>query len=33
MITSSNFWVIIHRARMHLRRCIELKWFKKAEVH
>ncbi len=29
-ISSSNFWVIIHRARMNLRRCIELKWFKGA---
>lgn len=29
MITSSNFWVIIHRARMNLRRCIELNWFRK----
>ena len=29
-ISSNNFWVIIHRARMNLRRCIELKWFRKA---
>lgn len=29
-ISSNNFWVIIHRARMNLRRCIELNWFKKA---
>lgn len=28
-ITSSNLWVIIHRARTQLRRCLELNWFKK----
>ena len=26
-ISESNFWVIMHRARMSLRRCIELNWF------
>ena len=26
-ITSSNFWVIIHRARMQLRKCLEDNWF------
>ena len=28
-ITSSNLWVIIHRARTQLRRCLEVNWFKK----
>lgn len=27
-LSSSNFWVIMHRARMHLRRCVEVKWFR-----
>lgn len=27
-ISSSNLWVIIHRARVQLRRCIEENWFK-----
>lgn len=27
-LSPSNFWVIMHRARMQLRRCIEIKWFK-----
>ena len=26
--TASNFWVIIHRARLKLRECIEIKWLK-----
>lgn len=26
-ITPSNLWVIIHRARMQLRNCMEKKWF------
>jgi RNA polymerase sigma-70 factor (TIGR02943 family) len=26
-ISSSNLWVILHRARMQLRRCLELNWF------
>lgn len=30
-LSSSNFWVIMHRARMLLRRCIELNWFKKIQ--
>ncbi|HEY2865460.1 MAG TPA: sigma-70 family RNA polymerase sigma factor [Pyrinomonadaceae bacterium] len=29
-LTSENFWVMMHRARMGLRRCMELNWFKKA---
>lgn len=28
-ITSSNFWQIIHRAKLQLRNCLELKWFKR----
>jgi len=28
-ITSSNLWVIIHRARLQLRKCMEESWFKK----
>lgn len=26
-ITSSNLWVMLHRARTQLRRCLELNWF------
>jgi RNA polymerase sigma-70 factor, ECF subfamily len=25
-ITPTNLWVMLHRARMHLRRCLELHW-------
>lgn len=28
-ITSTNFWVIMHRARTGLRRCLEIHWFDK----
>ena len=28
-ITSTNFWVIMHRARTGLRRCLEIQWFDK----
>jgi RNA polymerase sigma-70 factor (ECF subfamily) len=28
-ITQSNLWVMLHRARMHLRRCLEVNWFRK----
>ncbi|MEO8415632.1 MAG: sigma-70 family RNA polymerase sigma factor [Ginsengibacter sp.] len=28
-ITPSNFWQIIHRAKLQLRNCLELQWFKK----
>ena len=28
-LTASNFWVMMHRARMSLRRCMESNWFKK----
>ena len=27
-ISHSNLWVMLHRARAHLRNCIEMKWFK-----
>ena len=30
-LSSSNFWVMMHRARMALRRCIEINWFMKAK--
>ena len=26
-ITSSNAWVLLHRARLRLRECLQLKWF------
>lgn len=26
-ISESNLWVMLHRARMHLRRCLEVRWF------
>ena len=26
-LTSNNFWVMAHRARLALRRCLELNWF------
>ncbi|HEX8288865.1 MAG TPA: sigma-70 family RNA polymerase sigma factor [Pyrinomonadaceae bacterium] len=29
-LSTSNFWVMMHRARMSLRRCIEIKWFRSA---
>jgi len=28
-ISKSNFWQIIHRAKLQLRNCLELKWFRK----
>jgi RNA polymerase sigma-70 factor (TIGR02943 family) len=28
-ISASNLWVIIHRARLQLRKCMEVGWFKK----
>lgn len=27
-ISATNLWVMLHRARMHLRHCIEVKWFR-----
>lgn len=32
-LSSSNFWVMMHRARMALRRCIEINWFMKGKVN
>lgn len=28
-ITKTSFWQIVHRAKLQLRNCLELKWFKK----
>lgn len=28
-ITVNNLWVMLHRARLHLRNCLELNWFKR----
>ena len=28
-VSSSNYWVMMHRARMALRRCVEINWFMK----
>ncbi len=30
-LSSNNFWVMMHRARMSLRRCIEINWFVKVK--
>jgi len=30
-LSTSNFWVMMHRARMSLRRCIEINWFIKTK--
>ncbi|HYE72150.1 MAG TPA: sigma-70 family RNA polymerase sigma factor [Blastocatellia bacterium] len=30
-ITSTNLWVMLHRARAQLRLCIEMHWFRQAE--
>jgi RNA polymerase sigma-70 factor (ECF subfamily) len=32
-LSSSNFWVMMHRARMALRRCIEINWFMKGNIN
>lgn len=29
-ITATNLWVILYRARMSLRRCLEINWFQKS---
>lgn len=29
-ITVNNLWVMLHRARLHLRNCLERNWFKRA---
>lgn len=28
-ISSSNYWVLIHRAKLQMRQCLEINWFKK----
>ena len=30
-VTETNLWVILHRARMQLRRCLETRWFHRSE--
>jgi RNA polymerase sigma-70 factor, ECF subfamily len=32
-ITVNNLWVMLHRARLHLRHCLELNWFKQPVKH
>jgi RNA polymerase sigma-70 factor, ECF subfamily len=32
-LSQSNFWVMMHRARMALRRCIEINWFMKGKIN
>jgi RNA polymerase sigma-70 factor, ECF subfamily len=32
-ISENNLWVMLHRARMALRRCMEVNWFGKEELH
>lgn len=29
-ISTSNYWVLMHRAKLQLRRCLEKKWFTKS---
>ena len=31
-VSTNNLWVMLHRARLHLQRCIELNWFKPRAV-
>lgn len=28
-VTPNNLWVMLHRARLHLRHCLELNWFRR----
>jgi RNA polymerase sigma-70 factor (TIGR02943 family) len=30
-VTENNIWVMLHRARMALRECLEVNWFKKSD--
>ena len=30
-VSPNNFWVMMHRARLHLRRCIDSNWFRKVQ--
>jgi len=32
-ISVNNLWVILHRARLHLRNCLEINWFMKEAIH
>ena len=32
-ISPNNFWVMLHRARMGLRRCLEVHWFRNEGKH
>jgi RNA polymerase sigma-70 factor (ECF subfamily) len=31
-VSESNLWVMLHRARMALRRCMEENWFGRKEM-
>jgi RNA polymerase sigma-70 factor (TIGR02943 family) len=31
-VTVNNLWVMLHRARLHLRHCIEVNWFMRGHV-
>ena len=31
-VSANNLWVMLHRARLHLRRCLELNWLKPGTV-
>jgi RNA polymerase sigma-70 factor (ECF subfamily) len=31
-VTVNNLWVMLHRARLHLRRCIEVNWFTREQT-
>jgi RNA polymerase sigma-70 factor (TIGR02943 family) len=31
-VSINNLWVMLHRARLHLRRCLELNWFMRKAV-
>jgi RNA polymerase sigma-70 factor (ECF subfamily) len=30
-VSPNNFWVMMHRARLHLRRCIDFNWFREGK--
>ena len=27
-VSATNFWVMLYRVRTHMRRCLEINWFK-----
>jgi RNA polymerase sigma-70 factor, ECF subfamily len=31
-VTVNNLWVMLHRARLHLRHCVEVHWFMRGQV-